>query len=151
MKKKQIKMVNVLAIIGVLVVVLVVYTATSEKKHYVSRMPDPASVYCGMLGYRIEVRTNPDGGQVGYCIFPDGTNCTDGSFYMGKCGQKWTYCERHGGKIIIRSDGVAPNGTILVSGCVDGKYPACVFSNGSVYPEWKISGLYKALYGRGMR
>lgn len=35
-------------------------------------MANPASVYCGDLGGRLEIRQEP-GGQSGYCHLPDGS------------------------------------------------------------------------------
>jgi putative hemolysin len=48
-------------------------------------LPNPASVYCQKLGYKLEIRTNPDGSQYGVCIFPDGTECEEWAFFRGEC------------------------------------------------------------------
>lgn len=49
-------------------------------------MPNPASVYCKAQGYDLEIRTDPKtGGEVGYCIFPDGSSCEEWAFYKGEC------------------------------------------------------------------
>jgi len=49
-------------------------------------MANPASVYCGAQGYDLEIRTDPmTGGQVGYCVFPDGSSCEEWAFYRGQC------------------------------------------------------------------
>jgi putative hemolysin len=53
----------------------------------------PADAYCLELGYKCEVRTGEDGGEIGVCIFPDGTECEAWSFFRGNCGQEKTYCE----------------------------------------------------------
>jgi hypothetical protein len=45
---------------------------------------NPASKYCVDLGYELEIRDEA-GGQVGYCIFPDGTECEEWAFYRGEC------------------------------------------------------------------
>jgi putative hemolysin len=58
--------------------------------------PDPSAVYCHALGYKLQIVTEDDGGQYGICIFPDGRACETWDFYRGKCGQKWSYCERCG-------------------------------------------------------
>jgi beta-lactamase superfamily II metal-dependent hydrolase/putative hemolysin len=50
-------------------------------------LPNPASVYCVELGY--ELRIVDADGQVGMCIFPDGTQCEEWSFFEGECGQGW--------------------------------------------------------------
>jgi putative hemolysin len=45
---------------------------------------NPASVYCVEQGYELEIRTEAEG-QVGYCIFDDGTECEEWAFYRGEC------------------------------------------------------------------
>jgi putative hemolysin len=49
-------------------------------------MPNPASTFCEEQGYRIEIRTAADGSQSGYCIFPDGSECDEWSYFRGECG-----------------------------------------------------------------
>jgi putative hemolysin len=51
-------------------------------------LPNPASVYCEEQGYELVIR-NEEGGQVGYCVFPDGSECEEWAFYRGECGQEW--------------------------------------------------------------
>lgn len=48
-------------------------------------LPNPASQHCEQQGYQWEVRTAADGSQTGYCLFPDGTECEEWSFYRGEC------------------------------------------------------------------
>jgi putative hemolysin len=36
-------------------------------------------------GYELEIRTEDGGGEVGYCIFTDGTECEEWAFYRGEC------------------------------------------------------------------
>ena len=48
-------------------------------------LPNPASAFCEQQGYRLEIRTAPDGSQVGVCIFPDGSECDEWAFYRGEC------------------------------------------------------------------
>ncbi len=47
-------------------------------------MANPASKYCVEQGYKLEIREEA-GGQVGYCIFPDGSECEEWAFYRGEC------------------------------------------------------------------
>ena len=47
-------------------------------------LPNPASVHCEEQGYTLEMREET-GGTVGYCIFPDGTECEEWAFYRGEC------------------------------------------------------------------
>jgi len=47
-------------------------------------MANPASVYCEEQGGRLEIR-DEEGGQAGYCIFPDGSECEEWAFFRGEC------------------------------------------------------------------
>jgi inhibitor of cysteine peptidase len=46
---------------------------------------NPASVYCEEHGGKLEIRTASDGGQVGICIFPDGSECDEWAYFRGEC------------------------------------------------------------------
>jgi inhibitor of cysteine peptidase len=48
-------------------------------------MPNPASKHCADQGYTLEIRSEA-GGEVGYCLFPDGTECEEWAFFRGECG-----------------------------------------------------------------
>ena len=50
---------------------------------------NPASEYCINLGYTLNFEKDKDGGQYGVCVFPDGTECEEWSFYKGECGFKY--------------------------------------------------------------
>ena len=47
-------------------------------------MANPASTYCVDQGYKLEIRDEA-GGQVGYCVFPNGAECEEWAFYRGEC------------------------------------------------------------------
>lgn len=47
-------------------------------------LANPASVYCQEQGGSLEMREAEDG-VVGYCIFPDGSECEEWSFYRNEC------------------------------------------------------------------
>ena len=49
------------------------------------QLPNPASKYCIEQGYNITIRTNPDGSQTGYCIFPNGRECEEWAYFRGEC------------------------------------------------------------------
>ena len=49
-------------------------------------MPNPASAYCQEQGYQLEIRTEENGGQTAYCLFPDGFKCEEWAYYRGECG-----------------------------------------------------------------
>jgi putative hemolysin len=46
---------------------------------------NPASVYCNDNGGRLEIRTGLGGGQIGVCIFPDGSECEEWAYFRGEC------------------------------------------------------------------
>ena len=48
-------------------------------------MANPASVHCQEQGGVLEIRTGADGGQVGFCLFPDGSECEEWALYRGAC------------------------------------------------------------------
>ena len=47
-------------------------------------LPNPASQHCVDQGYQLEIRDEA-GGQVGYCLFPDGTECEEWAYFRGEC------------------------------------------------------------------
>jgi putative hemolysin len=51
-----------------------------------ANMPNPASVYCTEQGNRLEIRTAADGSQSGACVFPDGSECDEWSYFRKECG-----------------------------------------------------------------
>ena len=50
-----------------------------------ANMSNPASVYCMEQGYRSEIRTAAGGSQSGVCIFPDGSECDEWTYFRGEC------------------------------------------------------------------
>ena len=100
-------------------------------------LPNPASVYCEENSGTLEIRTDDSGGQVGYCMFEDGSECEEWAFYRGDCkpgdsleenvglpNPASFYCEENGGILEIREDD---------SG---GQVGICVFPDGSECEEW---------------
>ncbi len=53
-----------------------------------ANLPNPASVFCQQQGYQSEIRTAADGSQSGACLFPDGSECDEWTFYRGECKPK---------------------------------------------------------------
>jgi putative hemolysin len=48
-------------------------------------LPNPASVFCEQQGGRLEIRSDDSGGQVGVCIFADGSECEEWAFFRSEC------------------------------------------------------------------
>jgi putative hemolysin len=75
-----------LAILGTSVVLLsatfIQYAVSFEEV----QIANPASVYCVQSGYKLEIRANANGSQYGVCIFPDGNECEEWSFFRNECG-----------------------------------------------------------------
>lgn len=57
--------------------------ATNESP---ANMPNPASVHCVQNGNKLEIRTADDGGQIGLCVFSDGSTCDEWAYFRGECG-----------------------------------------------------------------
>jgi len=78
----------ILLIISIFVLVSIILSLNYNEKSNSfqnSQLPNPASVYCEEQGYESKIRTNPDGSQIGYCIFSDGSECEEWAFYRGEC------------------------------------------------------------------
>lgn len=46
---------------------------------------NPASVFCKEHGGRLEIREDPSGGQMGICVFADGSECDEWAYFRGEC------------------------------------------------------------------
>ncbi len=51
----------------------------------IANMPNPASVHCIEQGGKLEIRKRPDGGEVGFCVFQDGSECEEWALFRGEC------------------------------------------------------------------
>ena len=94
----------------------------TEPKEAKSTMANPAAVYCTDLGYDFLVRESAEGGQAGFCIFPDSSECPAWEFFRGECGNEWSYCAKQGFTLETRRDTTAGR---------SGAYAVCVFDDGS--------------------
>lgn len=48
-------------------------------------MANPASVYCEEQGGRVDIRQDLEGNEVGICVFEDGSECEEWSYFRGEC------------------------------------------------------------------
>ena len=99
-------------------------------------MPNPASKFCRDQGYQLEMRTDASG-TTGYCVFPDGSECEEWSYYRGECGPADTtfespvglpnpasqYCLDQGYELEMRTE-------------ADGMAGYCIFADGTECEEW---------------
>ncbi len=128
-----------MVVLGALLVLVLSTSACGSQKDQTAEpgMPNPAAVYCEENGGKSEIRTAEDGGQVGICVFEDGSECDEWAFYRGECqsGEQGTpaagianpasvYCEEHEGKVEIRT------------GEDGGQIGICIFEDGSECEEW---------------
>lgn len=101
----------------------------TEAEALYAGVPNPAATYCKGLGYEYEIRTSSSGGQYGACVFPDGSECRAWHFLKGKCGQKFSFCEKKGFEIENR---------VRDMGSWTAEYAVCVFPDRSECPEWEF-------------
>jgi heat shock protein HslJ len=47
-------------------------------------LANPASVYCEEQGGSVDIRMQ-EGGEVGYCVLPNGSECEEWAFFRGEC------------------------------------------------------------------
>lgn len=69
-------------LILILLMILLLLTGCRRKE---AGIANPASVYCEENGGTIEIREDKSGGQVGYCIFPDSSECEEWAYFKGEC------------------------------------------------------------------
>ena len=95
-------------------------------------LANPASVHCEEQGGTLDIRTD-DAGEVGYCLFEDGSECEEWAFYRGECSPAGAtpglpnpasvHCEEQGGMLDIRMEDAGAVGY-------------CVFDDGTECEEW---------------
>ena len=98
-------------------------------------LPNPASAYCEEQDGTVDIRTDESGGQVGFCVFADGSECEEWAFSRGECAPgaageaglpnpASVFCEEQGGTVDIRTS-------------EDGSQAGfCVFADGGECDEW---------------
>ncbi len=50
-----------------------------------ANMANPASTHCVEKGGQVQIRKGADGGEIGFCVFPDGSACEEWAFFRGEC------------------------------------------------------------------
>jgi putative hemolysin len=116
--------------------------ATEEATAEGLGLANPASVFCEENGGTLEIR-DETGGQVGYCVFDDGSECEEWAFMRGECapGEAAPDTSTESGATGIANPAsvfCADNGgTLEIRQYADGgEYGMCVFSDGSECEEW---------------
>jgi len=59
--------------------------AQEENQYNKVTLANPASVNCTQQGDTLEIRTDEQGGQTGYCLFADGSECEEWAYFRGEC------------------------------------------------------------------
>lgn len=72
---------------------------------------NPASLYCQEQKGNLEIRTNADGSQKGFCLFEDGSECEEWSFLRGECQKGDIFCQN------LCGDGICQEVVCEAIGC----------------------------------
>ncbi|MFO7548629.1 MAG: DUF333 domain-containing protein [Acidimicrobiia bacterium] len=76
---------QILSVIVALSIVLALTgCAGAEDEGPASEIANPASEFCVEQGGTVDIREGEDG-QVGVCVFDDGSECEEWAFYRGEC------------------------------------------------------------------
>lgn len=100
-------------------------TADPAADYSDAQVSNPAANYCIGLGY--QYKTKKDNGEVGVCVLPENIECDAWKFFNGRCGQRYTFCEKSGGKITITNKNCQFSPECAV----------CILQNGVECNEWK--------------
>ena len=104
-----------------------------------ANLANPASKYCVDQGNRSEIR-NEAGGQTGYCLFSDGSECEEWAFYRGECSPK-SESQAAPGKLAnpASENCAAVGGKLSIENRTDGeKYGVCLFEDNRQCEEWAL-------------
>ena len=74
---------NFLTVLIISSFLLITVSACKDKSNEV-KLANPASVFCGENGGKTSIRIE-NYGDVGFCLFPDGTECEEWAFFRGEC------------------------------------------------------------------
>jgi putative hemolysin len=111
----------------------------SESQPTPAQLANPASTFCVEEGYELELREEA-GGQVGYCLFPDGSECEEWAFYRGECAPASEGQETAGQLANPASENcVAVGGTWSIEERVGGgQFGICLFEDNMQCEEWAL-------------
>jgi hypothetical protein len=71
------------AVLGLTVVLIISGCSGSDEDQEQPGLANPASVYCEEQGGTVQIRAGT-GGEVGYCVFDDGTEVEEWAYFRGE-------------------------------------------------------------------
>ena len=71
-------------ILALFFVFVVTCTYSCKQKEDEVKLANPASVFCAENGGKTSIRIE-NYGDVGYCLFDDGTQCEEWAYFRGEC------------------------------------------------------------------
>ncbi len=74
---------NYFALLFIVSALFLIVSACKDKSNEV-QLKNPASVFCGENGGKTSIRIE-NYGDVGFCLFTDGTECEEWAFFRGEC------------------------------------------------------------------
>jgi len=71
------------------------------------KIGNPAAIYCQQMGYTYQTVADGEGGESGFCVMPDTTECAAWDFLSGQCGAQFSYCAQNGYETLTLAEGGA--------------------------------------------
>jgi len=71
------------------------------------KIGNPAAIYCQQMGYTYQTVADGEGGESGFCVMPDTTECAAWDFLSGQCGAQFSYCAQNGYETLTLPEGGA--------------------------------------------
>lgn len=75
---------TMVGVVAALSLILVACGQGAEEPEERSGLANPASVHCEEQDGTVEIRDEA-GGQLGYCVFDDGSECEEWAYFRGEC------------------------------------------------------------------
>jgi uncharacterized protein len=70
--------------IALAVVLMISGCGGDEDNDEQTGIANPASVFCEEQGGTVDIRTDESGGQVGFCVFSDGSEVDEWAYFRGE-------------------------------------------------------------------
>ena len=109
-----------------------------------SGMANPASVNCGKVGGKTEIKKDAQGNEYGMCTFTNGTTCDEWALFRNEGCKPFTPVTTTPAAAVGMANPASVNcgkvgATSVIMNNPDGsQYGVCKFSNGTVCEEWAL-------------